>query len=297
MDDRTQLLLADLPKDAKLIEIGPSYNPLAPRRDGWNTTIIDHETRDGLVAKYRDDPGVDTSRIEDVDFVWHGEPLGELVGSANAGTYDAFIASHVIEHTTDVVRFLQAARSLVKDEGVVILAVPDKRLCFDFFRPISTTGEAVVAYREKRQRHSAKTHFDYAMYQCSREARPGWEPTCQTDAVLTCRIESGLDFMARAEMDAYVDAHAWTFTPSSFELMILELRALGLLHLSVERVRTAPLTEFYAWLRPCEELEDFDTIHRYRLGLLNRIVVEQAEACRQVIGSPLGDFDSIRVGL
>lgn len=282
MDPRAQLLLAGLVPGAKVVEIGPSYSPLAPKRDGWDTTVIDHETREGLVAKYRPDPNVDTSRIEEVDFVWRGGSLADLVGPDHVGTFDAFIASHVIEHTTDVVRFLRAARVLVKDEGVVILAVPDKRKCFDFFRPISTTGDALVAYREERQRHNAKTHFEHAMYMSNRDGHPGWTMDARTPSVLACRIGSGLEFMALAEREEYVDAHSWTFTPSSFELLILELRALGLLHLSIERVQEAPATEFYAWLRPCEELEDEDTIHRYRLGLLNRMVVEQAEAARQV---------------
>lgn len=201
MDDRARRLLAGLPTTAKVIEIGPSLNPLAPKRDGWDVTIVDHETREGLVNKYRMDPSVDPDVIEEVNFVWRGGSLVDLLGAERAGTYDAFIASHVIEHTTDVVRFLQAARTLLKDEGTVILAVPDKRLCFDFFRPLSTTGDAVVAFREERKRHSAKTHFDYAMYQCTRDGRPGWEPDCRSTPVLTCRIESGLDFMVRAELD------------------------------------------------------------------------------------------------
>ena len=56
--------------------------------------------------------------------------------------------------------------------------------------------------------------------------------------------------MARAELPDYVDAHAWTFTPSSFELLILELRALGLLDLAVERIVEAPLTGFTLGFAP-----------------------------------------------
>jgi hypothetical protein len=51
----------------------------------------------------------------------------------------------------------------------------------------------------------------------------------------------------------------------------------------VEAVEEADSTEFRAWLRPCEEMEDAATVHRYRVGLLNRIVLEQAECARQVL--------------
>ncbi len=34
------------------IEIGPSYRPLCPKNQGWNTLVVDHATRAELVAKY-----------------------------------------------------------------------------------------------------------------------------------------------------------------------------------------------------------------------------------------------------
>ena len=77
--DRTRRLLRSLTKDARLVEVGPSFNPLAPKRDGWNTFVIDHASRDDLVAKYTAHEGVDTSRIEAVDFVWQGGSLADAV--------------------------------------------------------------------------------------------------------------------------------------------------------------------------------------------------------------------------
>ena len=37
----------------KLIEVGPSYNPVAPKAEGWDTYIIDHASQDELQAKYQ----------------------------------------------------------------------------------------------------------------------------------------------------------------------------------------------------------------------------------------------------
>ncbi len=286
-----------LPAAAKVIEIGPSLRPLAPKRDGWNVTIVDHATREGLIQKYHGDAAVDPEVIEEVDLVWQGGSLTDLVGQEGLGTYDAFIASHVIEHTTDVLTFLRSARALLKDEGVVILALPDKRKCFDVFRPISTTGEAVAAFLEKRDRHTAKTHFDFCMYHARRNDNPGWSIGEQAPVSMPYRIKDGLAVMKFAEKAEYVDAHAWTFTPASFELMVLELRAMGLLDLSIERVSEATYTEFFAWLRPCEEIEDDDTVHRYRMGLLNRMMLEQAECARQVAGSPMAKIEAVRTSL
>jgi predicted SAM-dependent methyltransferase len=199
MNQRARELLRDLPLAAKIIEIGPSLNPIAPKREGRNVTIVDHATREGLVEKYLADPNVDPSMIEEVDLVWHSGAIEDLIDSTHWGTYDAFIASHVIEHTTDVIAFLRSARKLLRDDGVVILAIPDKRKCFDFFRPLSTTSDAVAAYIKKRQRHTAKTHFDYAMYQAKRNDATGWKIDETAEPVMMCHIADGLSFAARAQ--------------------------------------------------------------------------------------------------
>ena len=81
-----------------------------------------------------------------MDFVWTSGPMADAVPSDLHGTFGAFIASHVIEHTTDFIGFLDAAATLLAPDGVVILAVPDKRYCFDYFRPLTTTGKVLDAH-------------------------------------------------------------------------------------------------------------------------------------------------------
>ena len=77
MDDRNATLLAGLDRTCPLIEIGPSFAPVAAKADGWATTVLDHAPRDELIAKYTHHPGVDVSRIEEADIVWTGGPLHE----------------------------------------------------------------------------------------------------------------------------------------------------------------------------------------------------------------------------
>ena len=172
--NRSEILLRGVSKSSKVIEIGPSYNPLAAKRDGWDVLTVDHDDRGGLVAKYASDPTVDTSRIEDVDYVWRDGSLLDVVPTTKHGTFDAFIASHVIEHTTDVISFLKAAESLLRPDGVIILAVPDKRKCFDLFRAPSSTSAALLAYNERRTRHTAATHFDCAAFIANKDTDTGW---------------------------------------------------------------------------------------------------------------------------
>ena len=285
--NRSEILLRSLSKSSKVIEIGPSYNPLAAKRDGWNVFTVDHDDRDGLVAKYAGNPTVDTSRIEDVDYVWRGGSMLDVVPTAEHGIFDAFIASHVIEHTTDVITFLKAAESLVRPDGVIILAVPDKRKCFDLFRPPSTTSSALLAYHERRTRHTAATHFDSAALIANKDSDAGWT----IDDTRQPRLASTLSGMAEhwklGLRPDYVDAHNWIFVPASLQLMVLELSGLGYLDLRVEECMENPLTEFYSWLRRGKEQLSPDEMQTRRLDLLSRQTIELAEQTRQMPESPL----------
>lgn len=289
--DRAEILLGGLDKSSSVIEIGPSYGGLTPKRDGWDCTIIDHDTQDGLVAKYTQYPGVDISKIERVDFVWRGGSLLETVPTELHGTFDAFIASHVIEHTTDVIAFLQAASGLIKPDGRIILALPDKRKCFDLFRPLSTTGEAIAAYHEKRSRHTLRTHLDHGLLMATRNGGPGWFINEQGKAKLYSGLSKADAFAARAASPDYVDAHQWVFVPASFELMILELNEIGLLDLHIDRVSEAGAIEFYAWLKRREPDTRAEEIQERRVSLMDRQIVELAEQSRQIPDSPLNQAE------
>jgi hypothetical protein len=53
MATRDDILRGRITKTDKILEIGPSYSPLAPKADGWRSYVVDHTDRDGLVEKYR----------------------------------------------------------------------------------------------------------------------------------------------------------------------------------------------------------------------------------------------------
>jgi hypothetical protein len=283
---RAETLLAPLDRSARIIEIGPSYNPIAPKADGWNTRTIDHTTRANLVEKYRNHP-VELDRIEDVDFIWTHGSVADAVPSDLHGTFDAFIASHVIEHTTDLVGFLDAAATLLAPSGIVILAIPDKRYCFDYFRPLTTTGEVLAAHMASRNRHTRRVVFDHMAYAVMNGGACAWGQTPIQTIQFCHPIEEAYKAFStvREDPDApYVDMHAWQFTPASFELLLLELARLGETDWLVEQITPAIGCEFYVWLRrggrnaaaalTPEELD------RRRLALLEHILLQAQEQGR-----------------
>ncbi|MBV8739531.1 MAG: glycosyltransferase, partial [Alphaproteobacteria bacterium] len=279
LQSRSEILLAPIPRDGKILEIGPSYGPVAPKSEGWNTKVLDYTAQDGLVAKYTGHPGIDIGRIEEVDFIWRGGKLCDAVPVDERGTFDACIASHVIEHTPDLISFLNSIEVLLKEDGVVALAVPDKRYCFDYFRPLTTTGQVLYAHMEARSRHSPQLTFDFAAYRVENGGSVAWgqHPSKELRFLHSLDMARGLSQQVQDSED-YVDVHAWCFVPASFELILFELAMLGETDLRVERTTPAQGCEFLCWLRrggkavvaAMSEAEKADV----RLALLKRIMLE-----------------------
>ena len=103
---RQEKVLSGLNVKGLGLEIGPNHNPVAPKREGFNVHILDHLSASDLKEKYKEH-GVNLDNIEDVDFVWKGEPLTALIGKNEC--YDWIIASHVIEHVPDLFTFCGTA--------------------------------------------------------------------------------------------------------------------------------------------------------------------------------------------
>lgn len=287
MHDRTTTLLSGLPRDGHVIEIGPSYNPLAAKSAGWLTTVVDHADRATLVAKYANDPSVDVGRIEDVDIVWAGGPLDAVFPADRRGTYAALIASHVLEHIPDPIGFLKAAETLVESRaGSLRLALPDRRLCFDVFRPMSTTGRVLAAHRAGATRHGYAELFDHVAYLARLDGRAAWGAESLTGLTLDHTIEQAYRHAEHGSKPEarYVDCHGWQFTPASFELLILELAALGIIDWRIDWIEPQPAVEFLVSLsRPRIDINAAD-LQMQRSELLKQMLIEMRDTADRLVG-------------
>jgi len=148
---REEIILSHIKRDGLGLEIGAGGAPVAPKKQGFRVHVLDHCDKKALIEKYRRHE-VNIENIEEVDFVWDGRSYTELIGRRHI--YDWIIGSHVLEHTTDLIGFLNDCDSLLKKDGVLSLAVPDKRYCFDRFRPLSGIGA-----RHRCRAQSAENSF------------------------------------------------------------------------------------------------------------------------------------------
>lgn len=228
------------------LEIGPSHSPLAPKRKGYKVHIVDYLSADELREKYQEQPGINIDNIEEVDYVWKGGPLDELIGKTDY--YDYIIASHVIEHIPNPISFLQSCLRLLKPTGVLSLAIPDKRFCFDHFLPVTTTGMWLDAYFQNRKEPTPGQTFDYFANKSKRFGAIAWFYDKRGGAdSLIYSMETAKQKWEEAcsAIGEYTDVHCWRFTPTSFRLILNDLNYLGLLNFEILAEFNTFAFEFY----------------------------------------------------
>jgi hypothetical protein len=245
MDRRTIILDGIDKPGTRGVEIGPFFSPIAPKRDGWNTVVIDFRDGDSLRTQARKHPSeairAIAGNIEDVDVVWQGRPIHEAVAEKFGGEMDYVIGSHSIEHMVDLLGFFKSAGELLRTGGVLALAVPDLRYTFDFFRNPSTIGQVLAVHRRGDHRHAPETLFETIAHSINVDGVGCWMPGTYTPQV---NLAATLDHAWKCYQDdlgreQYIDCHAWYFTPSSFQLLVYELHHIGQIELQVKNLTTA----------------------------------------------------------
>jgi SAM-dependent methyltransferase len=208
------------------LEIGPG---LIPTIAGPTVKYFDLLDRDGIIKR----GGEELPQTPHIDFV---SPHGDL--SIVTGTYDVVVSSHCIEHQTDLLQHFKDVERLLNPGGRYALYIPDKRYCFDHFIAESTLAQVLQAHAEKRRIHTLEsliehraliTHNDRWRHWAGDHADPDYPLAIAARAQAAIReyVEAG---------GAYIDVHAWQFTPDSFHLLLGQLVQMGMSPLRVDQV-------------------------------------------------------------
>jgi SAM-dependent methyltransferase len=260
---RLRRLRAGIAFDHDVLEIGPYHAPIAPKALGYRATTLDIVAADALRARAAIDPTIGprgAEAIEEVDLVGSACDVGDLVRTRLGPDkrFDWILSSHNIEHLPDPIRFLAQCGSVLAPGGVLRLAVPDKRGCFDHFRPMSDIGEWLEAFRERRTQPTVYQVFREECYRAEMIARNGGRGRWRLGEVhlhAPAPVERSLELYrawfgpAGTEPAEYLDTHCWAFTPDSFELLVRDVIAFGLAPLEVAVVSRTRGNEFFVDLR------------------------------------------------
>lgn len=244
IQNRDEILLRGIDRTSLGLEIGPSHRPVAAKRDGFNVRILDHLDAPGLRAKYADH-GVDIAAIEEVDYVWRGETLEDLVGGER---FAWIIASHVIEHVPDLVGFLGSCERILAPGGVLSLAVPDKRYCFDCERENSSLARIIDVGLAKPTNHSPGTAAEYFLKVRRKGGQISWHEGHRGALEPVHGLQDALNAMAMVQQGHYYDLHEWVFTSDSFRQIIRDLGDLRLIGLRERFFSPTQGCEFFVTL-------------------------------------------------
>jgi SAM-dependent methyltransferase len=174
------------------LEIGALHLPLALPRAA-NVRYVDRYSREDLRREYPDMQAYDLVEVDVVDD-------GERLATVPDGSVDFVIANHFIEHTQDPIATLGNHARVLREGGVLFMAVPDKRRTFDVDRPVTTLEHLLRDHAEGPQWSRAQHFEEYA-------ALVHKDP-----------------MMARELEDRDFSIHFHVFTPASFAGLLVHCR-------------------------------------------------------------------------
>lgn len=190
--------------------------------------------------------------------------------------YDYIIASHMIEHCTNFCGFIQDCSRLLKKDGTLRFAVPDKRYCFDHYRSTTSIAEILNNAYAPSGIQSAGCVGEYCINVVRRKGSISWnKPILGVMEHFINRRDKKFDFIhdsgyaleciRKAGEGQYIDIHHYVFTPASFELLIYDLRILNLIDMKIVHTWGTWGNEFIVTLQKTEEKPRWDAQYRKRI--------------------------------
>ena len=270
----------------KGIEIAPYHSPILPKADGHNVFILDVFDTDRLRSNAKRDPNLTEAgeaKIEPVDFVGDACDIGAIITKAGmAGQFDYVISSHNFEHLVNPIKFLQGVSLALEMGGVLSMAIPDYRYCFDTFRLPTRLSDWLVAYHSDKKQPGAadifNTEIDHALMESGTPYMHDSRLKSQHPPMSYLRYRNfKADYQEFCEHSVdigdYRDAHCNVLFPELLELYLRDLRYLGLIDLELIEPLKCYASEFFVYLKKIEnpvpktEKEHWEV----RQGLLRQI--------------------------
>lgn len=223
------------------VEIGPLHRMLV-RREEADVRYLDVFDTETLRANYAQDPNVPVDQIPDIDYplIADGRTRTMREAAGHDAPFDWVVASHVVEHVPDVIGWLAELAELVRDDGAVVLAVPDKRYTFDLHRPPTTVGAMLLAHESGDTSPSTRAVFDHFHQHVTAAAQSLWAGARPGGDARTYGMQRAWRDVGRRREGEYVDAHVWMFTPDLFATQLRDLRRSGLSSWYVEELVPTP---------------------------------------------------------
>jgi hypothetical protein len=157
----------------------------------------------------------------------------------------------VIEHVPDLITWLDDVRSVLGDGGVLSLAVPDHRRCFDALRSPTVLADVVHAHLTRATVPTPRQVFDHYSSAVAWQGLISWGEEPPIGELVPVHSEhEAIERATATDLSGdYDDVHCWVFTPRSFERVVAGMQRLGMVSFRVESCSQSIGGEFFATLR------------------------------------------------
>ncbi len=147
----SRALIAETYLSGHGIEIGALHNPLLVPP----STRVKYVDRLPIAQLREQYPELNDKELVEVDILDDGERLSTIADASQ----DFVIANHFVEHSQDPIGAVLNMLRVLKPGGVLYLAIPDKRCCFDSARPV-TSIEHLLRDHAEGPEWSRDQHFE-----------------------------------------------------------------------------------------------------------------------------------------
>ena len=221
------------PEQARGLEIGASDLPTVPPGEG-RCEFADWRSTECLAEEF----GLPIASLAPVTYVLDRErPIQAQIPHV----FDYVILCHVIEHVADPVGYLIEIAALVRDGGVLLFAIPDKRQTLDAVRPSTTLDQLLARHYHRESSPSLEQVMEFAR---------AWSDEAQQLAASSPR--AFFDWSVSIFESGRQDAHCNVWRDDEFVVQLGALIRGGFLpglQIAAQRPTVPPFNEFYVALR------------------------------------------------
>jgi predicted SAM-dependent methyltransferase len=209
--------------DVKTLEIGPFTNPVVAHD---NVKYLDVMSSKEL-QKRAEKIGIPIGNIPHIHFVSKDGSL-RLVEEK----FDVIFSSHNLEHQLDIIKHLNEAHSILNQNGVYRMIVPNCAYCFDAYLPPSKISEIILTNKMHLETHRLAKVIEHRALTVHNDSLEHWKD-----------ILSGMQEYKRIDVDrvsasiqefeaangSYIDVHCWQFMPHTLSDILSSLIKLDLI--------------------------------------------------------------------
>ena len=210
-----------------ILEIAPWTSPFFK---GPNVKYADILNNDELLERAIK-VGRESLEIPRMDYLISPTNLSDSIDEK----FEIVASSHVLEHQPNLLEHLRQVGQLLEPRGRYALAIPDRRYCFDHFKPETTLEDVLLADHEKRVRHTLESLTASELLRAHNDAGRHWAGDHGSPLNPEGAKERAQE-LYQASLNGYEDCHTWFFTPLSFKEIMDQSYSLGLQPFKVENL-------------------------------------------------------------